>query len=185
MQVLRTSRGTAAPTPNRSSIVRTTYKGALILASGALTLPMLTASPALADGGRVLRADLIGSTPSPVGPTIAGIQPGSKPWVTGAGSRVRVRRDGRISVRLHGLVIPIAPFNGTNPIASVVATLVCGNAVADSTDHFALDTAGNGSTSDVLNVPRHCDHPTVLIQPDALPRTAYIAVTVAKDHDDD
>jgi hypothetical protein len=101
---------------------------------------------------------------------IAGINPGGAPWVNGV-SPVRVREDGRITVRISGLIIPA---QGRNPIASVVATLVCRNMVEGSTAPFALSEAGNGSTRDVLSAPRECDHPAVLIQP-AGNRTIYIA----------
>jgi hypothetical protein len=155
-----------------------------VLSSAAVAFAVvtLTAGPALADGSSghsVLRAPLMGSMPSPASPTIATIKPGGAPWVNGP-SNVRVRRDGRITVTIRGLVIPPPVGTGVNPIASVVATLVCDNMVKDSTMPFALSKAGNGSTSDVISVPRHCDDPTVLIQPDAI-RTIYIASAFGED----
>jgi hypothetical protein len=95
-------------------------------------------------------------------------------------STVRVREDGRISVKIRGLVIPPPRGTGVNPIAAVVATLVCGDMVAASTEPFALSAAGDGSTRAVISVPRHCDDPAVLIQP-AANRAVYIASAVDED----
>jgi hypothetical protein len=164
--------------------MHTTRSKRVLSATAAVTLAIvtLTAGPALADGSgghSVLRAPLMGSTPAPVSPTIATIKPGGAPWVNGP-SKVRVRRDGRITVTIRGLVIPPPKGTGVNPIASVVATLVCDGMVKDSTEPFALSPAGNGSTSDVISVPRHCDDPTVLIQP-AANRTIYIASAFGDD----
>ena len=69
---------------------------------------------------------------------------------------------------------------GVNPVASVVATLVCGDEVETSTAPFALNTAGDGSTSDVIAGTRHCEDPVVLIQP-AGNRAVYIASTMGDD----
>jgi hypothetical protein len=162
--------------------MHTTRSKRVLSGTAAVTLAIvtLTAGPALADGSgghSVLRAPLMGSTPAPVSPTIATIiKPGGAPWVNGP-SKVRVREDGRITVKIRGLVIPAL---GTSPIHSVVATLVCDNMVKDSTMPFPLSDAGNGSTSDVISVPRHCDDPTVLIQP-AANLKAYIASAVSDD----
>ena len=155
----------------------------------ALAIAAFSTTPAFADGsgtsGRsLLSARLVGSMPAPASPVIAGmINPGGAPWVNGP-STVRVRESGRITVRVRGLVIPSPPGTGVNPVASVVATLVCNGMVQDSTEPFALSMAGNGHTSDVIKVSRHCDAPTVLIQP-AANRTVYIASAMGKDKPDE
>ncbi|HEY8717017.1 hypothetical protein [Pengzhenrongella sp.] len=149
----------------------------------ALALITFTAGPASAGGSSghsLLRAQLVGSMPAPASPTIAGINPGGAPWVNGP-SRVRVRENGRIMVRIQGLVIPPPVGTGVNPVASVVATLVCHDTVTDSTEPFTLSMAGNGHTKDVITVPRHCADPGVLIQP-AANRSVYIASSVARHH---
>jgi hypothetical protein len=153
----------------------------------ALAITAFSAAPAFADesgsGGSLLREQLVGSMPAPASPVIAGmINPGGAPWVNGP-SRVRVRENGRITVNIRGLVIPSPPGTGVNPVASVVATLVCGGMVQDSTEPFALSMAGNGHTSDKISVSRHCDAPTVVIQP-AANRTVYIASAMGEDEED-
>jgi hypothetical protein len=150
-------------------------------AAVALALITFTAGSASADdssGRPLLRAPLVGSMPAPASPTIAGINPGGAPWVNGPSS-VLVREDGRITVRIRGLVIPPPVGTGVNPVASVVATLVCDNTVADSTAPFALSTAGDGHTRGAITVPTLCTDPTVLIQP-AANTSVYIASSVAR-----
>ena len=153
-------------------------------AAVALAITTFSAAPAFAheagsSGRTLLSAQLVGSMPAPASPLIAGINPGGAPWVNGP-SPVRVRENGRITVTVRGLVIPSPPGTGVNPVPSVVATLVCGNMVQDSTEPFALDMAGNGKTSDMITVPAKCDAPAVLIQP-APNRMVYIASTTRKD----
>jgi hypothetical protein len=149
-------------------------------AVAALAALALTAGPALASGHSILRAALVGSMPADA--PIAGINAGGRPWVNGPSS-ARVREDGRITVTIKGLVIPPPDGTGVNPVASVVATLVCGDMVRSSTAAFALSPAGDGSTSDKITGTRHCTDPVVLIQP-AGNRAAYIASAMG-DHDDD
>lgn len=153
-----------------------------VTAAVAVTLLALSAGPALADGHSIVRADLVGSMPAPASPAIAGVNPGGAPWVNGP-STVRVREDGRIAVKIRGLVIPPPRGTGVNPIAAVVATLVCDGALRASTEPFALSTAGDGSTTTKIARTRHCDDAAVLIQP-AANRAIYIASS-GGDHDDD
>lgn len=156
-------------------------------AAAVLAMVTLAAAPAFADGSSgdsssghsVLRARLMGSTPAPVSPMIAGVNPGAVPWVNGP-SNVRVSRDGQITVTIRRLVVPPPVGTGVNPVLSAVATLVCGNMVEASTTPFALSVAGNGSTSQMISVPRHCEDPAVLIQP-AGNRTVYIASAMGED----
>ena len=148
-----------------------------VTAVAALATLALTASPALASGHGILRAELVGSMPAD--PPIAGVDPGGVPWVNGP-STARVREDGRITVVTSALVIPPPVGTGVNPVASVVATLVCDGAVESSTAPFALDAAGDGSTSDVITGTRHCEDPIVLIQP-AANLARFIASTVDDD----
>jgi len=164
--------------------VHTPRLNRVLSTTAALTLALVavTAGPALADGSSghsVLRAPLVGSMPAPASPAIAGINPGGAPWVNGPSS-VRVRQDGRITVTIRGLVIPPPRGTGVNPIASVVATLVCDDLVAASTAPFALSAAGDGQTADVISVPRYCDDAAVLIQP-AANRAVYIASAFGED----
>jgi hypothetical protein len=153
-------------------------------AVSALAVLSLASGPAFADGSpghSLLEADLVGSMPAPASPTVAGIRPGGAPWVNGP-SMVRVRPDGRISVSIMGLVIPPPVGTGVNPIASVVATVVCDDMVRASSRPFALSPAGDGATSERIAVRGRCTEAAVLIQP-AANRAVYIASAMSGEED--
>lgn len=161
-----------------------TSRAISISAAALLAISAFSAAPAFADGsgsrgGSLLDAQLVGSMLAPASPQIALINPGGAPWVNGP-SRVQVSKKGQVMVDIMGLVIPPPRGTGVNPIAFVVATLVCDEKVVGSTARFALSRAGNGSTSGMISVPRHCDDPVVLIQP-----AANLGVYIASTLDDD
>ena len=135
--------------------------------AAALVVTATTAGPAMASGHSLLREDFQGIAGSrdPVNPTqpIAGVPAGGAPWVVAEGSRVRLREDGRITVVVNGLIIPT---QGTNPVRTMAASLVCGDMVVDSTRPFAVSADGNGSISDRIGEfdEDSCDNPIVLVR---------------------
>lgn len=166
----------------KETIVHLTRTGRVLTTATAIAMVFtgLSIAPAFAHSGddsrgghSVVRVHLMGSQPAPASPVIAGINPGGAPWVNDR-STARVREDGRIKVKIRGLVIPPPIGTGVNPVASVVATLVCNDTVGESTDPFSLSPSGDGRTRDTIAVPEDCADPTVLIQP-AANRTLYIA----------
>jgi hypothetical protein len=135
------------------------------------------------DGGRsdVLRSSVFGSTPRPVGPVLFGVNPGGAPWVIGKGE-ARVRRGGRVEVRVRGLVIPTAPQNGTNPLSGIAATVYCGGTAVGTTRAVPFSPAGDARIEDRLSakLPEPCLVPAVLLNPapnGVVNTAAYIAAT--------
>ena len=124
------------------------------------------------DGGRVLRAQLVGSNPA--GPLLFGVQPGGAPWVITA-SDVDVRRSGRIEVKIRGLVIPGV---GTGAVQTVTASLYCNGDRAGTTAPVPLSTDGDAEIRDTVTVPAPCLAPAVLVNPNG-GVTRYIAATGA------
>lgn len=126
----------------------------------------------------LLRSGLVGSMPD--GPTLSGALPGSAPWVADADSSIRVRRDGRVDIRIRGLVIPTAPQNGTNPVPQVSASVVCnGTAVTSSTPTtlaVRFDAAGDARILDRVALPSPCLAPVVLVHPNRV-LLRYIAAS--------
>lgn len=127
--------------------------------------------------GDLLRSGLVGSTPTAQGgATIFGVAPGGVPWVVDEGS-VRVRRDGRLDLRVEGLVIPTPPQNGTNTVPAVTASLYCNAALADATELFPLSIPdGDARIRADLTLPETCVAPVVLLNPNGN-AAAYIAAT--------
>ncbi len=129
-------------------------------------------------GARVLESDVFGSQPA--GPTLFGVKPGGAPWVIRRGE-AEVRRDGRVEVRVRGLVIPTAPQNGTNPLPGIAATVFCGGTAVGTTKTVPFSPAGDARIEDrVGKLPRPCLVPAVLLNPQigsAVNPGIYIAAT--------
>ena len=86
------------------------------------------------------------------------------PWVIDEG-RVRVRDDGRVKIRVEGLVIPTAPFNGTNPLDWLGASVFCGGALVATTTPVEYSDAGDARIREDLDLPGDCLAPVVLLNP--------------------
>jgi hypothetical protein len=116
----------------------------------------------------------------PTDPTFHGVAPGGAPWVLKSGA-VQIKPRGRIEVRLRGLVIPVAPGNGTpGPVTTVSASLYCGpdsdTTAADTTQSEPISRSGNARIRDrSFSVPATCLAPVILVHPNG-DTTHYIAV---------
>ena len=147
-------------------------------------------SAALADGGdNLIRGNL---TPSmPTDDPINGVNPGGLPWIIDRGE-VRVRESGRMDVRIEGLQIPapfLDPTQDVNPIAKIHAVLYCDGMMKADSGAKPMTVPGGDSRFRVhLMVPRKCDMPSVLIQPNVAatgaPAAAFIASLVGMGDDD-
>ena len=154
----------------------------LALAVGAFGDGGRDRSPSADRGGRAHGRALLKSAvaPSqPTDPTFHGVQPGAAPWVLRHG-HVRVR-DGRLELRVRGLVIPSPPGDGTpGPVTTISASLYCGpdaeTTPADTTDQAPISRRGNARIRDrSFAVPDTCLAPVVLVHPNGN-TTRYIAV---------
>ena len=130
-------------------------------------------------GGRVLEADIFGSNPTDQ--TLFGVKPGGAPWVIRRGE-AEVRRDGRVEVRVKGLVIPTPPQNGTNPVSNLAATVFCNGSAVGTTHAVPFSPAGDARIEDTLAtpLPSPCLVPAVLLNPapgGTIATGTYIAAT--------
>ena len=129
----------------------------LVILGVVTLLGVLTRSSANA---QVLKSTIIGSTP---GQTIGGVTAARAPWQVTKG-RIILRNDGSFTIQLTGLVL----VNGTNPVAQVAASLVCGGsggAVAVTSQTFALSVPeGNADFSGQLTLPTSCLAPVVIVR---------------------
>ncbi len=125
-------------------------------------------------GATLLDTSLAPSVPSD--PALNGAHAGGAPWVLRQGE-ARLRRDGRLRVRIRGLVIPTAPGNGTpGPVMTVSASLYCGAATTavGTTPSVPISRGGNADIDGHVSVPAKCLAPTVLIHPNDM-AGVYIA----------
>ncbi len=129
------------------------------------------------DGNRtVLKMSLAPSVPTD--PTLLGAMAGAVPWVLRS-SDARLQSDGRLSVRIRGLVIPTAPFTGTTgPVTTISASLYCGDNTTPvgTSNSFPISTGGNARISAQFTLPAKCQIPALLIHPNG-GNAAYIATS--------
>src|SRR4051794_36264711 len=75
-------------------------------------------------GAPLLKESLAPSEPGD--PAFHGVTPGGAPWVLKRGD-VQLKRDGKLTLRVKGLVIPNPPGDGTpGPVTTISASLYCG-----------------------------------------------------------
>jgi hypothetical protein len=129
---------------------------------------------------------IAGSNP---GVTIAGVKSGGAPWVVNHGFAV-FSDDGRLRADVRGLILPNLGTPG--PVTAVAASVVCGDAVAATTDSVPLSVDGNAELHAKLQVPSPCLGTIVLIRATAFNGTPlpapgpWIAATgLTKDSDTD
>lgn len=128
------------------------------------------------EGRTLLEATLAPSVPTD--PALNGANAGGAPWVLRRGE-ARLRADGRFDVRFRGLVIPVAPGNGTpGPVVTVTASLYCGaSTMATGTTPAApISRDGDATLEGTVIVPAKCLAPTVLVHPNGN-AAVYIAAS--------
>jgi hypothetical protein len=130
------------------------------------------------DGGQLIRESLAPSVPTD--PAFHGVIPGNAPWVLKQGT-VRLSSRDRLDLRVRGLVIPVAPGNGTpGPVTTISASLYCGAdtnmTAAATTGQVPIDRDGDARIKDdSFAVPATCVSPVILVHPNGL-ENLYIAV---------
>jgi hypothetical protein len=110
---------------------------------------------------------------------LLGTAAGGVPWVIRPSSEVKLHTDGRMTVRIRGLLIPSGQFAGTTgPVMTVSASLYCdGNTTpVDTSNAVPLSSAGNARIRTTVMLPPKCLIPAVLIHPNGALGT-YIAAS--------
>ncbi len=118
------------------------------------------------DGNRmVLFTSLAPSVPTD--PTLLGAAAGGVPWVLRSGE-AKLHNDGRLTVRIRGLLIPSGPLAGTTgPVKMVSASLYCGasSTPVGTSDAVPLSSDGDARITSTLMLPAKCQIPALLIHP--------------------
>lgn len=112
----------------------------------------------------------------PTDPPLLGTAAGGVPWVLDSGE-AKLRDDGRLTVRIRGLLIPSGPFAGTTgPVKTVTASLYCGDSSTPvgTSDAVPFASDGDARISTTVALPAKCQIPALLIHPNGSPGT-YIA----------
>lgn len=112
---------------------------------------------------------------------IRDVRGGGIPW-TLTEAKGELRTDGRIEVRVRGLVLAEGANKGTNPIAQFKALVSCLTPMKDaetgilvaatvnvSTNTFPATTTGDSDIEDVVSLPSPCIAPIVFVTSPAAP----------------
>ena len=126
------------------------------------------------DGRDLLRSGLVGSAPpAQGGPTLFGVAPGGAPWVVDHNSSVRIGDDGRVDLKIRGLVLTSTGQNSPT-ITTVTATVVCNGVPVALTGPAPIGLAGDARIRDRVRLPEPCLAPAVLVHPNST-TSRYIA----------
>jgi hypothetical protein len=119
-------------------------------------------------GNAILRSALFGSkTQAHGGPPLFGVNPGGVDWVINEKGKAKVSRDGRVRVRIEGLVFAEGPNVGKNTVPQLAATVFCGGTAVGTTKPVAFSPDGDARIDETLAVkpPSPCLAPAVVINP--------------------
>lgn len=111
---------------------------------------------------------------------IRGINGGGLPWAIEKG-RGELQADGKLEVKVKGLVLAAGPLAGTNPVANFWAIVSCLTTVAGApatsnvaTDLFPATVTGDAEIETVVNLPGPCFAPIIFV---TSPAPSWFAVT--------
>jgi hypothetical protein len=129
------------------------------------------------DGNRMgLFTSLVPSVPTD--PHLLGAAAGNVPWALRSGE-AQLHRDGRLSVRIRGLLIPSGQFAGTTgPVKTVSASLYCAANITPvgTSGSVPLSSDGDARIMTTVTLPSKCQIPALLIHPNGA-LGAYIATS--------
>jgi hypothetical protein len=108
------------------------------------------------------------------GTLIRGIHGGGLPWALDLADGA-LRSDGRLRVRVRGLVLAAGPATGTNPIPTFRAIVSFENAAPIFTDAVTASTTGDAEIDTHIDLPHPGFAPIIFVGPGAAP--VWFAVT--------
>jgi len=112
-----------------------------------------------------------------------GIVAGGKPWAITSGTG-ELDSNGALHVSVTGLVIPVAPFNGTNPVPAFGAIVSCITTHHQVVNVFAgtfpTNSSGNATIDATVSLPHPCTQAVVFV---TSPTGAWFARSIAIDDD--
>jgi hypothetical protein len=119
-------------------------------------------------------APVIGAFVGRTGTPIRGIHGGGLPWAIDSADGA-LSPDGRLRVRVRGLVLAAGPLTGTNPIPTFRAILSFENAAPIFTDAVAASATGDAEIDTQVDVPHPGFAPIIFVGPGTAP--VWFAVT--------
>jgi hypothetical protein len=140
----------------------------LLFLVGMVGLGLVFQAMAGSNGAKVLKFERMAPVVPPFTGTtnpIRGINGGGVPWAL-TSAEGQLRADGRLTIEVHGLIIPA---RGTNPISAFRAVVSClttdspTNGVNLVTDPFPATPAGDATINARVELPAPCIAPIVFV----------------------
>ena len=110
-----------------------------------------------------------------------GITGGGFPWAITSGSG-EVDSNGHVDVTVKGLVIPVSPFFGINPVPMFGATVSCvtpTGIVNVRTSTVPANHAGDATIDTTVTLPRRCGDPILFV---TAPNGVWFALSNTEDN---
>ena len=125
-----------------------------------VALAVGTVATTSASGRTVLDSRMFGIPTA--GLVLDGIAGGGRPWTIKAG-RAKLTADGRLEVRVKGLVLGSVPGSpgGNNPIPNGRAVIACGGAAVAQSEIVAFSPTGDARVRTKVRLPEDCLAPAV------------------------
>ena len=103
------------------------------------------------NGEAILRSALFGSkTQAHGGPILFGVNPGGLDWVINEKGKAKVSHDGRVRVRIEGLVFAEGANTGKNTVPQLAATIYCGGTAVGTTKPVSFSPEGDARIDETL-----------------------------------
>jgi hypothetical protein len=133
----------------------------IAIAAG-LLVALVLALPAGADGGgrKVLDASMAGIPASLAGQSFMGATGGGLPWHLGSG-RAKLWADGRLVVKVEGLVLAAGANEGRNPVPTGQALVSCAGSVVAMSGAVPYSVEGDAEVKTRVDLPADCLAPVV------------------------
>lgn len=119
-----------------------------------------TAVSADPGGSKILDDQLTGLPSADVNQVLFGVQAGGLPWRLDSGS-VHLFADGRLQVKVQGLVLAAGAAEGKNPIPNGQAIVTCAGVPAAMSSVVAFSSTGDAQVNETIALPGHCLAPSV------------------------
>jgi len=149
----------------------------IALVTGSLVALVVAGSTVATNGNRkVLDATLAGIPSSLAGQVFMGATGGGLPWRLDAGM-AKLWSDGRLVVKVEGLVFAAGPNEGRNTVPTGSALVSCGGVVVATSEAVPFSAEGDAEVATRVSLPSSCLAPVVFFAGNTGAGPRWFAVT--------
>jgi hypothetical protein len=149
----------------------------IALVTGSLIALVVGGSTVASNGNRkVLDATLAGIPSSLAGQVFMGATGGGLPWRLDGGT-AKLWSDGRLVVKVEGLVFAAGPNEGRNTVPTGSALVSCAGAVVATSEAVPFSAVGDAEVATRVSLPASCLAPVVFFAGNTGAGPRWFAVT--------